>query len=360
MVYTTYKEQEPLRFLRLLDSTVIQLKNESKVNPDQYIGLSSKDLEERVYEAMKKNAISTCFEGTIELISGQRFPDIIANRFFGVEVKSTKQDHWTTIGNSVREGTRVEGVDRIYLLFGKLAGNIDFRYKAYEECLSQVVVSHSPRYMIDMELLEGATIFDKIELSYDELRLSKNPIEPIKRYLKTTLKPGEDLWWIDEDYAKPNGVVIRLWNNMTQYEKKTYILKIMAIFPEIFSDEKEKFNRVAVWLVKSENVVCPNLRDAFTAGGKKRINLGGVPNNLVSQIIYRLHENILDVFKILKTIDKDTLANYWEEDVIDPIPQWIVNVTSEVCDTTMKHLLFVFLNQKFVQFSKSDLRYGKQ
>jgi hypothetical protein len=34
--------------------------------------------------------------------------------------------------------------------------------------------------MIDMELKEGETIFDKISIDYDTIRQSSNPIKPLK------------------------------------------------------------------------------------------------------------------------------------------------------------------------------------
>ena len=56
------------------------------------------------------------------------------------------------------------------MLFAKLASPIEFRCRPYEECLSEVVVTHSPRYLIDMNLAIGKTIFDKIKTPYNELR----------------------------------------------------------------------------------------------------------------------------------------------------------------------------------------------
>ena len=63
----------------------------------------------------------------------------------------------------------------------QLGSPIEFRARAYEECLSEVVVTHSPRYLIDMNLEKGKTIFDKINISYDTLRKKQNPIKPIIR-----------------------------------------------------------------------------------------------------------------------------------------------------------------------------------
>ena len=134
---------------------------------------------------MKKVASGTIFDNTIDLISGQKFPDLVVNNYYGIEVKATKSNSWKTMGNSVLETTRVENVERIYLFFGKLINPAEFRYRRYEECLYDVAVTHSPRYLIDMDREIGDTIFDKIGMDYDVLRSTNNPAKEIMKYYKT-------------------------------------------------------------------------------------------------------------------------------------------------------------------------------
>src|SRR5690625_4323947 len=95
------------------------------------------------------------------------------------------------------ESTRIESVERIYLLFGKLREPIKFKVKPYEDCLSEIVVTHSPRYKIDMQLNKSETIFEKMGVEYDEFRKSNHSIELVKEYYRKHLKPNENLWWID-------------------------------------------------------------------------------------------------------------------------------------------------------------------
>lgn len=180
------KNPEPRKeiFQSLLDNTIAFLKSDSKKNQKTYETLLGNKLEGVVADIMSERAKGSPFENSIELISGQKFPDIIAKKYYGVEVKTSKQDHWTTTGNSVLESTRVEGVERIYMLFGKMVSPFDFKCRPYEECLSEVVVTHSPRYLIDMNLPAGQTIFDKLKIPYDTLRTSTNPIKPIVNYYK--------------------------------------------------------------------------------------------------------------------------------------------------------------------------------
>ena len=87
----------------------------------------------------------------IRLVSAQYFPDIIAEKYYGVEVKSTKENHWTSTGSSIVESTRDKNVENIYMLFGKLGGKTaEFKCRPYEDCLSDIAVTHSPRYLINM------------------------------------------------------------------------------------------------------------------------------------------------------------------------------------------------------------------
>ena len=207
MVVSVNPEPHKSVFNSLLNSTIEELNDHAKKSPTIIEKLTGNKLEPYACDIMTELAVGTPFENTIELIGGQKFPDIVANKFYGIEVKTTTQNHWKTTGNSVLESTRVEDVERIYMLFGKLGKPIEFRYRAYEECLSEVVVTHSPRYLIDMELEKGKTIFDKINTSYESLRQKKNPIKPITDYYKSKLKPGQDLWWIQDTEQASNLII---------------------------------------------------------------------------------------------------------------------------------------------------------
>ena len=198
------------------------------------------------------------------------------------------------------------------MLFAKFAEPIEFRCRPYEDVLSEVVVTHSPRYLIDMNLEEGQTIFDKINVPYDSLRKSENPIRPIVDYYKSKLKPGDELWWMDsENDMKHNNIVIRIWNNLTTVEKKYIINKSMAYFPELFSNSPEKFGRLSIWLITSEAIVCPNMRDQFTAGGKNDFTFDKIKFKSVPRIFLNLFDNISSIYDIIKQTPAKDLVEYW-------------------------------------------------
>ena len=103
----------------------------------------------------------------IKLVSGAKFPDIQAEQYYGVEVKTTASDTWKSVGSSIVESTRIEDVSMIYMLFAKLGGDFaEFRCKPYEDCLDNISLTHQPRYQIDMELEEKKreNIFQKMKI----------------------------------------------------------------------------------------------------------------------------------------------------------------------------------------------------
>ncbi len=312
MVISSNPIPDQSEFTTLLTKTLLTLEYEAKAKPKVYLKLLGRDFESTVVDIMSDNARGTDFENTIELISGQKFPDIIAKKYYGVEVKTSKQDHWITTGNSIMEGTRVDGIERIYLLFGKMVEPVMFKCRPYEECLSEVVVTHSPRYQINMNLNPGDTIFDRLNIPYNTLRKSTNPFKPIIDYYKQFLKPGEEVWWLDQENGNTKGLIIKIWNNLESEKRKEYMLKAMILFPEIFSNRPDKFNRLSVWLVNMEGIVCNNIRDVFTAGGQGQITWAGRTYPKIPQIILKLTENLSDIKLLLAELDEDDLSRYWD------------------------------------------------
>ena len=83
----------------------------------------------------------------------------------------------------------MEHVDDIYMLFGKLGGKVpEFKCRPYEEVLCDIAVTHSPRYLINMELSENETIFSKMGTTYDEFRTSADSISQVRKYYRERAK----------------------------------------------------------------------------------------------------------------------------------------------------------------------------
>jgi len=302
------------KFEQLLDKSHYQLVEDAKKSPSYYLKRSSDDFEKDVFESMRSAAKKTCFDNTIELVSGFKFPDIVAKKYFGVEVKTVKKNQWHSTGNSVLENTRVEDVDTIYIFFGKLCNPLEFKYRKYQDCLSGVAVTHSPRYLIDMNLEKGKTIFDKIKISYDDLRQMKNPIKPIVNYYRSIAKEGEEPWWMD-DSETPEYVIsptVSLWSNLQKNDKDKLIIEAMARFPEIFGTSTAKYQKLASWLAARHGVVDSSLRDRFTAGGKVDLTINKKKYARIPRIFLHLHENVNEVLKIVNTIPIEEAVANWK------------------------------------------------
>jgi hypothetical protein len=268
-------------FERLLEDVHGYLNAKLPLEEAYFLTRGAQKLEEDLFLALESVAKGTLFEGKLTLISGHRFPDIVARvnqqQGFGLEVKTTKQDSWRCIGNSVLESTRVEGIERIYLFFGKLYKPVGFKWRLYQACLPDVSVTHSPRYQIDMDLPEGRSIFDKLGIPYDELRTSGNPIKPLVDYYKSQLKQGETLWWMGDE-SQGFDIKIKLFSNLEKLEKDRLRREMTCLFPEVVRHGRvtggnKKFDRAIGWLV-NQGIAATSLRDLFSAGGQLSVRVG--------------------------------------------------------------------------------------
>lgn len=282
MIVSENSKPQLNEFKELMKKTDIVLNDDAQRRPEYYATRSGNPLEDDVLTALEEAAIGTPFANTIIKVSGQKFPDIVAAKYYGIEVKSTKENHWTSTGSSILETTRVKDVERIYMTFGKLGGTPSFLSKPYEECLSGIAVTHMPRYLIDMRLSKEDTIFSKMGISYDNLRKLDNPIAPVSRYYRSKLKEGESLWWAGDSSDETVSATIRLWKNLTIEEKRTYTTYGCVNFPEIFSGN---YDRYALWLT-SQGIVDSHIRDQFSAGGQEEMELSN-GNKVKFPAVYR-------------------------------------------------------------------------
>ena len=330
-------------FTSLLNESKERLNRAAADKPNLYRKLKAQKLEPVVRDTMLEVAKGTEFEDKIILVSGHTFPDIVAlvnkNKNFGVEVKSTTQDHWQSFGNSVLESLRYENVQRIFLMFGKLGGErVEFRARPYEECLSEVTVTHYPRYHIDMELPIGKTIFDKINSTYDEVRKLDNPVKPFADYYRSQLKDGESLWWLGDNQAEQQeqNIKVRLWRTLEREEKDLLTARAFAWFPDVITKKnKEKYERYVLWLVTEYGIVIPNVRDEFSAGGKAEMYVNGNDYGKVPQVYDRIYTLRYRIAYEILTASDEIIWLHWRVKNLPKssrIEYWI-NLVSQKIDT---------------------------
>lgn len=299
MIYSENPRPELACFAKLMHSSDCFLNKDAKRRPEYYSKRIGQLLEDDVFYSVQECAKGTAFEGSIKLVSGASFPDIVAHGFYGIEVKSTIKNHWTSIGSSIYESTRIDGVERIFLTFGKLGAPIEFLSRPYEECMSEILVTHYPRYKIDMHTERGKTIFDKMNISYDELRKLENPVSRVSEYYRGNLKPGERLWWAS-DIESASPATLRIWSSISKAERNSLIIQGLVRFPEIVSGD---YSRFAFWLVTDLSIVCTNIRDLFSAGGKFSYKMNNGKTIKLPAVFRRIFENKNEIKRILKDID---------------------------------------------------------
>ena len=297
----------------------------------------------------------------VELVSGHRFPDIVIHTTtekLGIEVKTSKGKGWSTLGGSIFESTRIKGVDCIYLFFANFsnAEKAEFRFKPIEACISDVVITHKPRYAIDLDTEQ--TFFDKSSVSYQQLQNATNPFALIRNYMKNKAGENAELWWISDDENDNFDVnqlgpqSIRNFSSLTKMEKTQLIDEMYALFPEILSTSTQKYEKLALYLVAKKGIVYPSLRDAFSAGGKHRFNDVEIPKYFkvltepmrlqhIGRFITMLHPDLIDEY--WGTTADQSRIEIWLEKVSQQIhsndklcnsikPQLIKHITAGIQD----------------------------
>lgn len=202
------KEKAIAEFSRFMHLAQQCFNDHSTAYPERYAKKSPYDIEEETVKILEEVKCATAFcNSEIKLKKGHFFPDIIAGDHYGVEVKSTKDNKWTSLGNSIFEGVSDKKIDNIYIMFANLGTNPPaFRFRPYQKCLKQIQVTHSPRYVIDMDIADNAemTVFDQMRTDYLKFRdLPNSEKMSLMRahYLKSAKSENkyEMPWWMGDD-----------------------------------------------------------------------------------------------------------------------------------------------------------------
>ncbi len=322
------------------------LNEQTRGNQSLYKDCSGSQLEVVALNALHEVAPATIFrKEEIKLISGARFPDIVAEQHYGIEVKSTKEDKWQSTGSSIVENSRIEDVSRIYMLFGKLGGAFaEFRCRPYQDCLSNIAVTHSPRYLIDMDLAtpHQDTIFSKIGMDYDDFRVlnEAEKIAHVRAYYKQQAIAHHKTqmpWWMgEEQIGRP---VISLYAELPIREKHDINVRMFVLFLDDILNSNYK--RAALWMCSRYSVINPSMRDTFSAGGQVH-NLGStLLSRPIKQVFGRLYDMRKDIVAYLRHPDRQM-----EQDILDC---W------NIVDASQHDYLQTWLNKVQATFDSSPL-----
>lgn len=260
--------------------------------------ISGTDFENIVYDSL----LEAGFEKEEIVHSTQKFPDFIiegrgGGDKIGIEVKKTDASKWEVIGGSVYESLKNDIKDT-YILMAKIGGDKpEVRLKKYEECIADLKVTHSPRFYLNLDLKEGEDYLTKndakdlLELSGDELN----------KKIRQLLRTQKSTWWSEGETIA--------FADLTREEKSSYLNEGIALFPEVFKGNYQKFTP---WLVYSCFVWCGNVRDIFSAGGNV---LDEKLQIYISAIMHRTLGNVKSIRKRIIEMTEEEIIKFWGKTV---------------------------------------------
>lgn len=260
--------------------------------------ISGTDFENIVYDSL----LEVGFEKEEIIHSTQKFPDfVIEDRKdgdkIGVEVKKTDASKWEVIGGSIYESLKNDIKDT-YILMAKMGGyKPEVRLRKYEECIADLKVTHSPRFYLNLDLKDGEDYLTKndakdlLELSGDELN----------KKIRQLLRTQKSTWWSE------GGTIA--FADLTRDEKSSYLNEGIALFPEIFKGNYQKFTP---WLVYNCFVWCGSVRDIFSAGGNV---LDEELHIYVSAIMHRTLNNVKSIKERMFEMTDEELLKFWDKTV---------------------------------------------
>ncbi|MDP8243292.1 MAG: hypothetical protein P9L94_04360 [Candidatus Hinthialibacter antarcticus] len=307
---------------------------------------TSPEFENRVRNVLK-DAVQHDSEIIIDLKPHpQAFPDIAVGRF-GVEVKFTTNDTWRSVANSVLETNRIESVEKIYILFGKMGGIPKVRWSDYEQSVIHVRTSHVPRF--EVELFASNSLFNIMGISYDEFRIlpMEEKMKHIRTYARSRLKKGERMWWLedtpDSDHTLP--IQARLYTSLSKDEKVRLRAEASLLCPSIVESRhvRNKYDDVVLYLLTYHGVICHQARDLFSAGSVAN-PLNDDEGGIYIERALKLIEN--EMVAASYEMEDALFMEYWGESVHPKhrIQRWLEKADTLASDWKPSESLFLSID----------------
>lgn len=253
----------------------------------------SNDCEDFLVSLLKAACLKFGFEEKlIEHHKGHSFPDVtIKNTPFGIELKGAKA-HRTFNGNSVMASTMRTGLKKVFLMYW-IGDSKEVGFRDYFECVATPVVTHSPRFQLDIDLKPCHSMFgsgsEKVGLVEDVIFGGKsiNSEKIIQWMANKAQEKGESPWWIATDESLPIGSTgLSKFTNLSNDKKKIFLKEAFLVFPKILDrTSPNKYHGLFEWAIQTKSVY--TTRDDYSAGGKVQINLPAFSKSaiLVPQVI---------------------------------------------------------------------------
>jgi hypothetical protein len=245
----------------------------------------------------------------------QAFPDIAVGNF-GVEVKFTLNDTWRSVANSVLETNRIESVEKVYLVFGKMGGTPEVKWDDYEKSVMHVRTSHVPRF--EVEIAAEHSLFKLMGVSYDAFRVlpMEEKMRYIREYARSRLQKGERLWWLPDNANSEHTLPIqaRLYTTLSMEEKTKLRAEAVLLCPGIVQSgrSKNKYDDVVLYLLTYHGVICHQARDLFSAGSVANPNNDDEGGIYIERALKLIEKEMIEA---ALTMNDALFMEYWGESV---------------------------------------------
>ena len=250
--------------------------------------------------------------------STRKFPDFVlsddvSETQIGLEVKKTNEDKWKVPGGSVYESLRNQ-IEETYVLMGKLGGIPEAKLRKYEECIDDLKVTHSPRFLLDLNLKKGTDYLTKNHAE-DLLDLSFGP--ELNKRIRELLRTSKDTWYSEE--------TVIAFSELDAEEKEHYFVDGIVLFPEVTGGNYANF---APWMIYKCLVWCGNIRDVFSAGGI--VLYDGL---YISAVMNRIFITKKKILQRISQMTVDELKKHWNMEPCDlegRIEKWIDLISKNI------------------------------
>ena len=278
----------------------------------------------------------------LEDIRGHKFPDFSINHGeikFGVEIKSSEKGSWTIPGNSVYENIGTTDFDDIFVFFGsykKEKDSYEVIFTEYWKAVKDIKVTHSPRFDISVNPEINTDFFPNWQAFVDFKNMKKSKkTEFLQRFLREQ-KKGQNLWYVpSEDSERLKPMLFTDLDKHTQDEilTKCYILFASDIFKVKTANNEYGFSmdtyygNIAKYLLEEHFVINPSIRDRFSSGGWKSIDI--YEQDVSLPAVFKSFSNLgQSIYSMLSELDNGNL-NDFKEIVIDKWSEFHVEYDNE-------------------------------
>ena len=228
------------------------------------------------------------------------------------------------MGNSVFEGMRDPSVKDIYVIFGKMGGMPSVKWGRYEDRITHVRISHAPRFVLEMD--RDSSLFPKMKVTYDEFyKLSPEEKCSTSACTRGRLKPGERLWWLEDEDSPGKPLEVKLYMSLAPPEKIKLRAQGALLFPQIMAGNrvKDKYNDVPfIFLDVSQRFQPAELAICFRMAASR----GRRGWNYLQRSLKNIEKEIAEA---AAELPGDLIEEYWGERVEpkDRIKEWLKRAT---------------------------------